>query len=85
MKHPSPNGMERAFNFYDMGYVTAGAHPEMALFHNPGVNLRDSLCGLHKCASEQSRDFIDLVKNCRFLNRTLTRALFSFMDGHQLI
>ncbi len=46
----------------------------MALFHNIGVNLRDSLCGVLQYASAQSIDFLDLVKNFRFLNWTLARA-----------
>jgi hypothetical protein len=33
----------------------------------------------------QTLDFIDLGKNCLFLKRTLASALFSFMDGHNLI
>ncbi len=39
-------------------------HPEMALFRNLGVNLRDRLCGVPMYASAQSLDFLDLAKNC---------------------
>jgi hypothetical protein len=49
-----------------------GFHPEMALFRNLGVNLRDRLCGVPMYASAQSLDFLDLAKNCSFLNWKLT-------------
>jgi hypothetical protein len=57
----------------------------MALFHNLAVKLRDSLCGVRSYASAQSLVFLDLVKNCRFLNRTLSHALFLFLDGHEFV
>jgi hypothetical protein len=54
----------------------------MAIFHNLSVNLRDSLCDVQSYVSAQSLDFLDLVKNLLFLNWTLSRALFVFLDGH---
>ncbi len=45
-------------------------------FHDLGVNLWDCLCDVLEVVSAQSLDFIYLVKNCRFLNRTRTNALF---------
>jgi hypothetical protein len=42
-------------------------HPEMALFRNLGVNLRDSLFPLSG-RDAQSLDFLDLAENCSFLN-----------------
>jgi hypothetical protein len=39
-------------------------HPEMALFRNLGVNLRNHLCDVHMYVSAQ---FLDLAKNCSFL------------------
>jgi hypothetical protein len=44
----------------------------MALFRNLGVNLRDRLCDVPRHASAQSLDFLDLAKNCLFLNWKLT-------------
>jgi hypothetical protein len=44
----------------------------MALFRNLGVNLRDRLCDVPWYASAQSLDFLDLAKNCSFLNWKLT-------------
>ncbi len=40
----------------------------MALFRNLGVNLRDRLCDVQMYVSAQSLDFLDLAKNCSFLN-----------------
>jgi hypothetical protein len=42
-------------------------HPEMALFPNLGVNLRNYLCDVHMYVSAQFLDFLDLAKNCLFL------------------
>ena len=44
----------------------------MALFRNLGVNLWDRLCDVPRYASAQSLDFLDLAKNCSFLNWKLT-------------
>ncbi len=46
----------------------------MALFRNLCVNLRDSLCGVRQYASAQSLDFLDLTKNCSFMNWKLQLA-----------
>jgi hypothetical protein len=43
-------------------------HPETALFPNLGVNPRACLCGVPVYASAQPFDFLDLGKNCSFLN-----------------
>jgi hypothetical protein len=42
-------------------------HPEIALFRNLGVNLRNYLCDVHMYVSAQFLDFLDLAKNCSFL------------------
>ncbi len=52
-------------------------------FHNLYVNRRDCLCGVQMVVSAQSLDFLDLVKNCRLLNWTRTRALFLFYGWAQ--
>jgi hypothetical protein len=57
----------------------------MALFRNFGVNLRNRLCGVHKYASPQFLDFLELTKNCTFLDRKLNSALKEAMDGHNVI
>jgi len=54
----------------------------MALFHNLSVNRRDSLCDVLQYVSAEPLDFLDLVKNCSFLNWTLVSPLISLMDGH---
>ena len=41
----------------------------MALFRNFGVNRRNRLCGVHEYASAQFLDFLELAKNCSFLDR----------------
>jgi len=51
----------------------------MALFRNLGVNLRDRLCDVRRYASAQSLDFLDLAKNCSFLNWKLTPVPTFFM------
>ncbi len=69
----------------------------MALFHNlpeAGKSQRQSakggqVCGVscaayHMYASAQPLDFLDLVKNCSFLNWTLDSPLISLMDGNYL-
>ena len=56
----------------------------MALFRNFGVNRRNRLCGIQKYASAQFLDFLELVKNCTFLDRKLISALFKTSDGHYL-
>ena len=54
----------------------------MALFRNFGVNRRNSLCGVHKYASAQFLDFLELAENCTFLDRKLNRVLHKTVDGH---
>ena len=44
----------------------------MALFRNLGVNLRNRLCDVPTYVSAQSLEFLDLAKNCSFLNWKLT-------------
>jgi len=44
----------------------------MALFRNLGVNLRDRLYDVPRHASAQSLDFLELAKNCSFLDWKLT-------------
>ena len=56
----------------------------MALFRNFGVNLRNRLCGIQKYASAQFLDFLELAKNCAFLDRILTSDLFETADGQYL-
>ena len=48
----------------------ASVHPEMAIFHNTGVNLQSCWCGVHTYASAQRLNFLGLVKNISFLNWT---------------
>ena len=45
----------------------ASFHPEMALFHNFCVDLRDFLFPPSR-RDAQSLDLLDLAKNCSFLN-----------------
>ena len=68
--------------YYDLGSF----HPEMALFRNLGVNLRDRLCDVPTYASAQSLDFLDLAKNCSFLNWKLTPvpSVVRFISGWAL-
>jgi hypothetical protein len=57
----------------------------MALFRNFGVNRRNRLCGVHKYASAQFLDFLELAKNCSFLVRKLIGALNEIVDEHSLL
>ena len=54
----------------------------MALFRNFGVNRRNRLRGVQKYASAQFLDFLELAKNCSFLDRKLISALYKTADGH---
>ena len=54
----------------------------MALFRNFGVNRRNRLCGIQLYASAHFLDFLELAKNCTFLNRKLISALYETADGH---
>jgi hypothetical protein len=54
----------------------------MALFRNFGVNRRNRLCGILKYASAQFLTFLELAKNCKFLDRKHVSALHETMDGH---
>jgi hypothetical protein len=56
----------------------------MALFRNFGVNRWNRLCGVQEYASAQFLDFLELAKNCSFLDRKLISALNETVDGHQL-
>ena len=56
----------------------------------PFFTISALICGVScaaysMSASAQLLDFLDLVKNCAFLNWKLTRVRISFMDGHYLI
>jgi hypothetical protein len=57
----------------------------MALFRNFGVNRRNRLCGVQEYASAQFLDFLELAKNCTFLDRKLIGALIETADGHWLV
>ena len=54
----------------------------MALFHNIGVKLRVSLCDVLSYVSAQTLVFLDLAKNCSFLNWKPTVPKVLLMDGH---
>ena len=56
----------------------------MALFRNICVNLRVCLCGVYSYASAQPLDFLDLAKNCSFLNWKLSSVYNLFLDGRYL-
>ncbi|MGB5185513.1 MAG: hypothetical protein WBO84_00100 [Acidimicrobiia bacterium] len=56
----------------------------MAIFRNFNVNRRNRLCGLQQYASVQLLDFLELSKNCSFLDRKLINALHETADGHEL-
>jgi hypothetical protein len=57
----------------------------MALFRNFGVNRRNRLCGIHKYASAQFHRFLELAKNCSFLDRKLINDLIKpWVDTEQL-
>jgi hypothetical protein len=69
--------------------LLAGFHPEMALFRNLGVSLRELLVRRTVCTSPhnparggQALDFLDLAKNCSFLIWKLRECPFSFLDGN---
>ena len=48
----------------------------MALFRNFGVNRQNRLCGIQEYASAQLLDFLELAKNCTFLDRKPISALY---------
>jgi hypothetical protein len=52
--------------------------------YSSGVNLRDCLCDVLQYASAQLIDFLDLAKNCSFLNRKLRCVYPEFPDGQNL-
>jgi hypothetical protein len=58
----------------------------MALFRNLGVNLWDRLCDVQMYVSAQPLDFLDLAKNCSFLNwkLTLVPVIWKFIYGWAL-
>jgi hypothetical protein len=61
----------------------------MALFRNYGVNHAKDVTGLAESlvrytepsASAQFLDFLELAKNCTFLDRQLISALYEAADG----
>ena len=63
----------------------------MALFRNSppasgqiGVNRRNRLCGIqNRLPPRNSTDFLELAKNCTFLDRKLTSADNENADGHE--
>ena len=57
----------------------------MALVRNLGVKLRGSLCDALKYVSAQPLVFLDLAKNCSFMNWKLIVPTLELMDGHYLI
>jgi len=54
----------------------------MALFRNVGVKLRVSLCDVLSYVSAQTLVFLDLAKNCSFLDWKPTVSTIALMDGH---
>ena len=53
--------------------------------HASGVTgLRNRLCGIHKYASAQFLDFLELAKNFTFLDWKLISARYETVDGHYL-
>jgi len=66
------------------GVILASFHSEMALSRNLSVNLRDCLFPPPR-RDAQSLDFLDLAKNCSFLNWKLEilpiLAEFHFWTG----
>ncbi len=64
----------------------ASCQPEMALFRNLGVNLRDRLGDVPTSVSAHSLDFLDLAKKCSFLNWKLTPvpSVVRFISGWAL-
>ncbi len=54
----------------------------MALFRNLGVELRGSLCDVQSYVSAQALVFLDLAKNCSFLNWKPAVFINTLMDGH---
>ena len=61
----------------------------MALFRNFGVkhakdmtSQRNRLCDIQEYASAQLPDFLELAKNCTFLDRKLISALYENADRH---
>ncbi|MGB5422355.1 MAG: hypothetical protein WBN03_09355 [Desulfobacterales bacterium] len=58
--------------------------PQMALFCNFGVNLRNRCATYTVTPPRNAADFLDLAENCTFLDRKLTSALKEAVDGHKL-
>ena len=56
----------------------------MSLFHNLVVKLRVSLCDVLAYVSAQTLVFLDLEKNCSFLNWKPAVPTVTLMDGHYL-
>ena len=57
----------------------------MALFRNLGVNRRNRLCGIqNRLPPRNAADFLELAKNCTFLDRKRISAPFETADGHSL-
>ena len=62
------------------------ASGQVGLNHAKDVTgLRNRLYGIQKYASAQFLDFLELAKNCTFLDRKLISALYETADGHQLV
>jgi len=57
----------------------------MALFRNLCVKLRRSLCDVRSYVSAQLLVFLDLAKNCSFLDWKRAVSTITLMDGHYLI
>jgi len=57
----------------------------MALFRNLRVKPRGSLCDVLQYVSAQPLVFLDLAKNCTFMNWKLIVPGVQLMDGHSLI
>ncbi len=61
------------------------ASGQVGVNHASGVTgLRNCLCGIQQYASAQFLDFLELAKNCTFLDRKLISARYETADGHYL-
>ena len=56
----------------------------MALFRNLRVKLRGSLWDVLQYISAQPLVFLDLAKNCAFMNWKPIALTLELMDGHEL-
>ena len=64
--------------------MLASFRPEMALFHNLGVNLRVFLCDVPEYVSAQTIDFLKLAKN-RSIPPRKSRRPHAGVSGWELV